>query len=116
MNFLTALALIDSGVREILPFIRYISQYIDFEFNSIRGQDKGKGVVCAATWYVNSLSIFRNSLTKTLFSLCQDSSCSFGNVANSGYLYIVFADNLNFTGTTTLGFPDATHPHHKAIG
>ena len=52
MNFLSALALINNGVREILPFIRYISQYVDFEFNAIRGQDKGKGVVCAATWYV----------------------------------------------------------------
>ena len=57
MNFLTALALIDNGVREILPFIRYISQYVDFEFNAIKGQDKGRGVVCAATWYVNSLSL-----------------------------------------------------------
>ena len=52
MNFLSALALIENGVREILPFIRYISQYVDFEFNTIKGQDKGKGVVCAATWYV----------------------------------------------------------------
>ena len=58
MNFLSALALINEGVREILPFIRYISQYVDFEFNSIRGKDNGKGVVCAATWYVNSLSVF----------------------------------------------------------
>jgi len=49
-NFLSAVALIDSGVREILPFIRYISQYVDFEFTSIKKQDKGKGVVCAATW------------------------------------------------------------------
>jgi hypothetical protein len=54
MNFLSALALINNGVREILPFIRYISQYVDFEFNAIRGQDKGKGVVCAATWYVSN--------------------------------------------------------------
>ena len=67
MNFLSALALIDNGVREILPFIRYISQYVDFEFNAIKGQDKGKGVVCAATWYVNSLSMLWDSLTKTLF-------------------------------------------------
>ena len=55
MNFLSAVALINSGVREILPFIRYISQYVDFEFNAIKRQDKGKGVVCAATWYVHSL-------------------------------------------------------------
>jgi hypothetical protein len=49
-NLLSALALIDAGVQEILPFVRYISQYVDFEFDSIKKQDKGKGVVCAATW------------------------------------------------------------------
>ena len=69
MNFLTALALIDNGVREILPFIRYISQYVEFEFDAIKGQDKGEGVVCAATWYVNSLSVLGDSLTKTLLFL-----------------------------------------------
>ena len=66
MNFLSALALIDNDVREILPFIRYISQYVDFEFNAIRGQDKGKVVVCAATWYVKFLSVIGgDSLTLT---------------------------------------------------
>ena len=50
MNFLSALALVNNGVREVLPFIRYISQYVDFEFSAIRAQDKGHGVVCAATW------------------------------------------------------------------
>ena len=69
MNFLSALALINDGVREILPFIRYISQYIDFEFNTIRGQDKGSGVVCAATWYANSLSMLGKFLDNDPFSL-----------------------------------------------
>ncbi|KAG6812602.1 hypothetical protein H0H92_001953 [Tricholoma furcatifolium] len=50
VNFLTALALVNNGVKEILPFVRYISQYIDFEFNTIKSQDQGQGVVCAATW------------------------------------------------------------------
>jgi hypothetical protein len=50
MNFLTALSIMYEGVREILPFVRYLSQYIDFEFNTIKAQDRGKGVVCAATW------------------------------------------------------------------
>lgn len=50
MNLLSALALVNSGVREILPFIRYISQFIDFEFDAIKGQDRGNGVICAATW------------------------------------------------------------------
>ncbi|KAI0743610.1 hypothetical protein C8Q80DRAFT_1272280 [Daedaleopsis nitida] len=50
VNFLTALSVANGGVREIMPFVRYISQYIDAEFNAIREQDQGKGVVCAATW------------------------------------------------------------------
>lgn len=52
VNFLSALSLINNGVREILPFVRYISQFIDVEFNSIKRQDRGQGVVCAATWCV----------------------------------------------------------------
>jgi len=54
INVLTALSTMNGGVREILPFVRYISQFIDFEFNVIRGQNRGQGVVCAATWYVFS--------------------------------------------------------------
>ncbi|KAJ3517216.1 hypothetical protein NLJ89_g657 [Agrocybe chaxingu] len=50
INFLSALALVNNGVREILPFVRYIAQFIDFEFNAIKKQDQGSGVVCAATW------------------------------------------------------------------
>ncbi|KAG6907653.1 hypothetical protein DXG01_007857 [Tephrocybe rancida] len=50
VNFLTALSLINDGVREILPFVRYIAQFIDFEFNTIQTQDKGMGVICASTW------------------------------------------------------------------
>lgn len=50
INFLTALSMVDGGVREILPFVRYISQYIDSEYNLIKGEDEGRGVVCAATW------------------------------------------------------------------
>ena len=52
INVLTALSAVNDGVREILPFIRYISQYVDSEFNMIQAQDQGKGVVCAATWLV----------------------------------------------------------------
>ena len=50
MNFLSALALVNDGVRELLPFVSYISQFVDFEFGQIKSQNKGKGVVCAATW------------------------------------------------------------------
>ncbi|KAF5393524.1 hypothetical protein D9757_000576 [Collybiopsis confluens] len=52
LNFLTALAVVNNGVREILPFVRYISQFIEFEFKTIQGANRGKGVVCAATWLV----------------------------------------------------------------
>jgi hypothetical protein len=51
LNFLSALALFNNGVREALPFIRYVANFVDFEWSAIRAQDKGKGVVCAATWY-----------------------------------------------------------------
>ncbi|TFK20973.1 hypothetical protein FA15DRAFT_673013 [Coprinopsis marcescibilis] len=50
VNFLSALALVNNGVREILPFVRYIAQFVEFEFSTIKRQDQGKGVVCAATW------------------------------------------------------------------
>lgn len=50
INFLSALSIMSGGIREILPFVRYIGQYIDFEWSAIQAQDQGKGVVCAATW------------------------------------------------------------------
>lgn len=50
INFLSAFALVQNGVREILPFVRYIAQFMDFEFDAIKQQDQGRGVVCAATW------------------------------------------------------------------
>lgn len=59
INFLTALSLMNNGVREILPFIRYIAQFIEFQFKSILAQDQGKGVVCAATWIMPTAMIPR---------------------------------------------------------
>jgi len=56
---LTVLAAVNEGVREIIPFVRYISQFIEFEFSSIKAQDKGKGVVCAATWIMPAALIPR---------------------------------------------------------
>ncbi|KAG8836449.1 hypothetical protein FRC18_011372 [Serendipita sp. 400] len=50
LNLLTAFSLFNNGVREILPFVRYISQFLDFQWNAIQAQNKGRGVVCAATW------------------------------------------------------------------
>ncbi|KAI0254104.1 hypothetical protein BJV78DRAFT_1122180 [Lactifluus subvellereus] len=59
MNFLTALSMMYEGVREILPFVRYLSQYVDFEYNTIKAQDRGKGVVCAATWIMPAAMVPR---------------------------------------------------------
>ncbi|KAI9442121.1 hypothetical protein H4582DRAFT_1809110 [Lactarius indigo] len=59
INFLTAMSVMYEGVREILPFVRYFSQYIDFEWNSIKAQDHGKGVICAATWIMPAAMIAR---------------------------------------------------------
>ncbi|EPQ57449.1 hypothetical protein GLOTRDRAFT_74245 [Gloeophyllum trabeum ATCC 11539] len=59
LNFLSALALVNNGVAEILPFVRYISSYIDFEWNSIQKQDHGQGVVCAATWIMPAAMVPR---------------------------------------------------------
>ncbi|KAI0949739.1 hypothetical protein AcW1_009261 [Taiwanofungus camphoratus] len=50
VNFLTAMSLVEGGVREIIPFVRYISSFIDTEFSLVKQEDQGKGVVCAATW------------------------------------------------------------------
>ncbi|KAF9652987.1 hypothetical protein BDM02DRAFT_3265994 [Thelephora ganbajun] len=60
VNFLTAMATVNNGVREILPFIRYISQFIEFEFTTITGQDQGLGVVCAATWIMPAALVPRS--------------------------------------------------------
>ncbi|THH06526.1 hypothetical protein EW145_g4029 [Phellinidium pouzarii] len=59
VNFLTALSLMNDGVREILPFVRYISQFVDFEFKEINAQNKGKGAVCAATWIMPAAMVPR---------------------------------------------------------
>ncbi|KAA1072160.1 hypothetical protein PGT21_029061 [Puccinia graminis f. sp. tritici] len=38
------------GAVELVPFIRFISGYLDMEWAAISEQNKGKGVVVAATW------------------------------------------------------------------
>ncbi|KAF7288641.1 Lactamase-B domain-containing protein [Mycena chlorophos] len=50
VNFLTALSLVNGGVKELLPFVRYLSQFVDFEWSVISKADEGQGVVCASTW------------------------------------------------------------------
>lgn len=50
LNLLTAISVLNEGVREILPFIRYIAQFVQTEWRLIERADDGKGVVCTATW------------------------------------------------------------------
>ncbi|GAA6015552.1 hypothetical protein JCM10207_008635 [Rhodosporidiobolus poonsookiae] len=38
------------GAPELAPLVRYISSYLDMEWSAIRAQNRGKGVVVAATW------------------------------------------------------------------
>ncbi|KAF8135581.1 hypothetical protein EV363DRAFT_1320977 [Boletus edulis] len=45
-----AISLLNPGVREIIPFIRYIAQFVQCEWNLVKRADEGKGVVCTATW------------------------------------------------------------------
>ncbi|KAL5523954.1 hypothetical protein ACEPAG_8127 [Sanghuangporus baumii] len=60
INFLSALSLMYNGVREMLPFVRYIGQFVDFEWAQISKQDEGKGVVCAATWIMPAAMVPRS--------------------------------------------------------
>ncbi|KAF8441367.1 hypothetical protein L210DRAFT_3536979 [Boletus edulis BED1] len=50
LGLLTAISLLNPGVREIIPFIRYIAQFVQCEWNLVKRADEGKGVVCTATW------------------------------------------------------------------
>lgn len=49
MSFLQTMV-VSGGVPELLPFVRYISQFMDMEFAAVKSQDKGQGVIVAATW------------------------------------------------------------------
>jgi hypothetical protein len=77
MNFLTALGVMYEGVREILPFVRYLSQFVDFEIKTIKAQDHGKGVVCAATWYATQT--FLPYTTNFPHTHPQDHACCYGS-------------------------------------
>ncbi|KAI6125785.1 hypothetical protein EV401DRAFT_1806457, partial [Pisolithus croceorrhizus] len=50
LDLLTAISVLNEGVREILPFIRYLAQFVQMEWHSIQAADEGNGVVCCATW------------------------------------------------------------------
>ncbi|KAF8492305.1 hypothetical protein JB92DRAFT_3003417 [Gautieria morchelliformis] len=59
LNFLSVLALFNNGVREALPFVRYIANFVNFEWSQIMAQDNGRGVVCAATWIMPAAMVPR---------------------------------------------------------
>ncbi|KAG2339745.1 hypothetical protein BDR05DRAFT_916723 [Suillus weaverae] len=59
LNLLTALSLVSPGVREVLPFVRYIAQFVQTEWHMIKAADKGKGVVCCATWIMPAAMVAR---------------------------------------------------------
>ncbi|GAA6003417.1 uncharacterized protein JCM10292_001577 [Rhodotorula paludigena] len=48
-TFLQAFVLA-GGAPELAPFVRYISSYCDMEWSAIKAQNRGHGVVLAATW------------------------------------------------------------------
>ena len=50
MHFLSQISIPIEGVREILPFVRLFSFGIEYEWDAIKAQDHGKGVICASTW------------------------------------------------------------------
>ncbi|KAK4699651.1 hypothetical protein P7C70_g6608, partial [Phenoliferia sp. Uapishka_3] len=41
---------ISGGAPELAPFVKYLSSYIDLEWSAITSQNKGHGVILAATW------------------------------------------------------------------
>ncbi|KDN53309.1 hypothetical protein K437DRAFT_253342 [Tilletiaria anomala UBC 951] len=49
LGFLQTMA-VSGGIPELVPFIRYISMFVDVEFKAIAAQNKGNGVVIAAVW------------------------------------------------------------------
>ena len=50
MNILSLISLLVEGAREILPFVRLFAFLIEQEWDTIKAQDHGKGVICVATW------------------------------------------------------------------
>ena len=52
MRLISQALLLAGGAPELQPFVRYISAYLDLEWTAIRTQNKGQGVVVAATWLI----------------------------------------------------------------
>ena len=52
LNSLTAIAVLNAGLGEILPFIKGIRTFLEENINNMLRMDEGNGVVCAATWLI----------------------------------------------------------------
>ncbi|KAJ1028384.1 hypothetical protein NDA16_001551 [Ustilago loliicola] len=51
LSFLQTMAM-GGGVPELLPFIKYISTFMEVEYKAIQAQDQGHGVCIAGTWFM----------------------------------------------------------------
>ncbi len=51
LSFLQTMA-VGGGVPELLPFIKYISTFMEVEYKAIQAQDQGNGVCIAGTWFM----------------------------------------------------------------
>ncbi|KAJ9477918.1 hypothetical protein PHBOTO_001487 [Pseudozyma hubeiensis] len=51
LSFLQTMA-VGGGVPELLPFIKYISTFMEVEYKAIQAQDQGRGVCIAGTWFM----------------------------------------------------------------
>ncbi|CCF53154.1 hypothetical protein NDA14_004420 [Ustilago hordei] len=51
LSFLQTMA-VGGGVPELLPFIKYISMFMEVEYKAIQAQDQGHGVCIAGTWFM----------------------------------------------------------------
>ncbi|CDS82446.1 uncharacterized protein SPSC_03265 [Sporisorium scitamineum] len=51
LSFLQTMA-VSGGVPELLPFIKYISTFMEVEYKAIQAQDQGHGVCIAGTWFM----------------------------------------------------------------
>ncbi|CEH15744.1 hypothetical protein CBOM_04963 [Ceraceosorus bombacis] len=49
LSFLQTMV-VSGGVPELLPFVKYISQFVEMEFSAIKSQNRGDGVIVAATF------------------------------------------------------------------
>ncbi|GJJ06077.1 hypothetical protein Clacol_000266 [Clathrus columnatus] len=50
IHLLTIVSIVSPELKEFMPIIGYVSNIINSEWDLVKAQDKGEGVVCTATW------------------------------------------------------------------